>query len=39
MIPQAFSNTTFNDLFTPHVGWEDTAVWQQAGDIDPTCPR
>ena len=23
MIPQAFSNTTFNDLFTPHVGWED----------------
>jgi hypothetical protein len=23
MIPQAFSNTTFNDLLTPHVGWED----------------
>jgi hypothetical protein len=23
MIPQAFFNTTFNDLLIPHVGWED----------------
>ena len=31
MIPQAFSNTTFNDLFTPHVGWEDTGAGAGAG--------
>ena len=30
VIPQAFFNTTFNDLLTPHVGWEDTAAGARA---------